>query len=291
MSPVMTDGCRLLPWRGSVTRFLPLRRRHGFVVIAFAENPPAAHQRVTFVGESIAWFGVNLVVQGRGAFVDEAGRHTPLQPGSRFQRTPRVIHTTQFDAGEPYTECAVGTDFHTFQQLAGLGLVDPRRRAWDGELDHSIVDGLSRLAASLEDESVGTGGILLGAVQMIRRIYHRSPEARTSPSDCEWLARAKALLEVDRREPLTSIASAVHVGYQTFRQRFRELTGQSPGEYRIRKRIERACALLPTQSVKKTAYALGYCDPFTFSAQFKRYIGVSPREFQQGRQATASQAD
>jgi len=79
--------------------------------------------------------------------------------------------------------------------------------------------------------------------------------------------------------PLRELARRHHVSYPSFRRAFRRIMNVSPGEYRIRQRIDAACALLPDHPVKEVADLLGYCDPFTFSLQFKKFTGMPPSEF------------
>jgi AraC-like DNA-binding protein len=71
------------------------------------------------------------------------------------------------------------------------------------------------------------------------------------------------------------------LSYERFRKIFRQRQGLSPGDYRIRRRIDQAKALITQHrlSNKEIAYALGYADPFTFSKQFKQVVGMSPAVF------------
>ena len=57
--------------------------------------------------------------------------------------------------------------------------------------------------------------------------------------------------------------------------------GVSPGDYRIRRRIDRAQRLLmdPERQIKDIAAELGYPGPAAFSAQFNRFAGYSPNLF------------
>ena len=80
---------------------------------------------------------------------------------------------------------------------------------------------------------------------------------------------------------MTALSARLGLGYERFRKVFRQRVGMSPGEYRIRRRIDRARALIAQHRLSNTqvAHALGYRDPFTFSKQFKQVVGVSPGAF------------
>ena len=77
---------------------------------------------------------------------------------------------------------------------------------------------------------------------------------------------------------MAEVARRLGVAYPTFRRRFREAMGVSPG------RTESVAAwnrrvTAAGKSVKQVADELGYSDPFTFSAQFKAHFGLSPQRF------------
>ncbi|MDK2829384.1 MAG: hypothetical protein PWP67_2204 [Clostridium butyricum] len=62
---------------------------------------------------------------------------------------------------------------------------------------------------------------------------------------------------------------------------FKEKTGESPINYLINLRLEKAKdLLLSTESpVKVIAQAVGYTDAYYFSKLFKKYYGYSPCKF------------
>lgn len=64
---------------------------------------------------------------------------------------------------------------------------------------------------------------------------------------------------------------------------FKRTLGESPQEYLIRLRVEKAEELLKKtkDSIAVIAGAVGYKDPMTFSRVFKREKGISPKEYRQ----------
>jgi AraC-like DNA-binding protein len=77
------------------------------------------------------------------------------------------------------------------------------------------------------------------------------------------------------------VAHDVGLSYENFRKRFGQLSGESPGQYQKRRRLEWACAVIyqGQHSIKQIADELGFCDVFHFSKAFKQVIGVTPSEY------------
>lgn len=76
---------------------------------------------------------------------------------------------------------------------------------------------------------------------------------------------------------------ARRTGYSSdhFTRVFRGITGQTPRDFIINARIERARQLLTESSLtaSQIAHALGYDSLFYFSRQFKQRVGVSPSRY------------
>ncbi len=84
-------------------------------------------------------------------------------------------------------------------------------------------------------------------------------------------------------EELTDLAGSSE---STLLRDFKLLTGRSPTEWHLRHRLEVACRLLRTTRLPVTHIALdtGFCDSNYFARQFRKTVGMSPREYRKGRQ-------
>ncbi|MER6706330.1 AraC family transcriptional regulator [Streptomyces fumanus] len=95
---------------------------------------------------------------------------------------------------------------------------------------------------------------------------------------------ALRLLHAEPAAPWTVAALAERVGVSrsTLAKRFAEQVGEPPLTYLTRWRMTLAADLLAEResaTVANVARAVGYSDPFGFSAAFKRVRGTSPSEF------------
>lgn len=80
---------------------------------------------------------------------------------------------------------------------------------------------------------------------------------------------------------LENLAHTAGLSRAAFAQRFKRVTGDTPAHYVARVRIQRAMDLFRAtgNSMEQIAGQVGYSDPFVLSKVFKRFQGVSPREF------------
>lgn len=94
------------------------------------------------------------------------------------------------------------------------------------------------------------------------------------------LRRAKYLLETEYHKSLPEIAEELGMSYHTYRKEFTDNFGISPSQYRIQAKISRAKQLLSMGlKPKEILEELGYQDVYTFSHQFKKETGMSPKEY------------
>jgi transcriptional regulator GlxA family with amidase domain len=97
------------------------------------------------------------------------------------------------------------------------------------------------------------------------------------------LRLALTYIEQHLGDPFTleDLARAVGVSRFHFARLFRISTGESPMEFLLRSRIERAKQILMTSDrrMSEIAATLGFCDQSHFSRSFRRYAGVTPRQF------------
>jgi AraC-like DNA-binding protein len=97
------------------------------------------------------------------------------------------------------------------------------------------------------------------------------------------LRLAKDLMDRDWSEPLNLDAVAAHAGYSRYHfvRRFRDVYGETPGQYLTRRRIERAQDLLRSANLTVTEICMFVCFTSlgTFCTRFRRQVGMTPSEF------------
>lgn len=113
----------------------------------------------------------------------------------------------------------------------------------------------------------------------------------TAQRTARHLLRARDHADLAYADPATDVpamARRAHVSTAHFARSFKEAFGETPHQYLQTRRIERAQELLRLTelTVGEVCAAVGYTSLGSFSATFKRTVGVSPTAFrEQAREA------
>ena len=106
------------------------------------------------------------------------------------------------------------------------------------------------------------------------------------------LLRARDLVDSRYAEPLDleALARAAGVSPRHFSRSFRRTFGETPHQYLLTRRLERARYLLRTtdMQVAEVCLAVGFNSVGSFTTTFRRHVGVSPTEY---RRATGGPSD
>jgi AraC-like DNA-binding protein len=104
----------------------------------------------------------------------------------------------------------------------------------------------------------------------------RTPRAR-------HLLRAKDLADARYAEPLTvaDLAAAAGLSRAHFSREFRQAFGESPHQYLLTRRLERAAALLRTTDwpITDICFAVGSSSLGSFTTTFRRVYGRTPAAY------------
>lgn len=102
-------------------------------------------------------------------------------------------------------------------------------------------------------------------------------------SALRMLRRARDRIDRDYAESIDIPALAAGAGYsrEHFIRAFRAAYGETPGRYRTRRRVERACELLRSANLTVTeiCHLVGFASLGTFSARFAELTGMSPTAY------------
>lgn len=225
---------------------------------------------------SAAWSLV-LVVRGKGRYVAADGRACDLAPGQCFMRLPGVPQSTFLDPASGWLEVFIDLGPGLWAALLAARVLRDDPPVWRWTDDRQVPLRFAALAdaiASADERDLPRHYVELVALAV-------EAQAAATPSAtggdaiadaCRWLAEDATV-----RQGLRGWCAARGLDYERLRKDFAARLGVPPHQYRIRRRLDRACALLRAgRSVAEVAAELAYPSPYEFSAQFRRHLGVPP---------------
>ena len=163
-------------------------------------------------------------------------------------------------------------------------------RSFYDESYHDICQTVWTLFDAIASKYTGYQLIAQGALYQffgmaISQNYHSELTSR-SPRTIKRIMQLKQALEFIESSytsavTLQDISSSVHMSPKYFCRFFHEMTHRSPIDYLNYYRIERACYLLLTtnQTITEVAYNTGFNDLSYFIKTFKRYKGITPKQY------------
>jgi AraC-like DNA-binding protein len=108
------------------------------------------------------------------------------------------------------------------------------------------------------------------------------------------LLRAKDLADARYREPLDvrALARAAHLSPAHFSREFRRTFGETPYQYLLTRRMERAAALLRNtdRTVADVCLTVGFSSVGSFTTTFRRTFGLSPTAYRAAHPPASARA-
>lgn len=146
---------------------------------------------------------------------------------------------------------------------------------------------LERLYALLFDElkagnEDGSHHLLMALLSVVRQYLGGENAGRTADENA-LSRRIKDYIDAHFAEDfsLQALADSLRVSPYYLSHVFKQVTGYSPLQYVLRRRVGEAQTLLITTDlpVTRIAAVVGYDNPSHFNAQFSKAVGMSPRTF------------
>ena len=115
-----------------------------------------------------------------------------------------------------------------------------------------------------------------GRIKLSKKHLHGTHRKETITMLIEWIEQ-----NYTERITLGTLSEVAKLGEKYLCRFFKEYTGNSPIDYVNRLRVERACLKMAEENrnVTEAAFESGFNDISYFSKIFKRYKGMSPREY------------
>ena len=227
------------------------------------------------------WGGRGRMVTSTGAIDLYPGRGLWMRPGRRYE--------AEQDPRERLGVSFVHFRLETKQRLLALSEFTPPVEVFETRYPDYFntalvhVTRLPQRDEFPEQAPLLVKALLLEAAGATRR---EEPAPGLERHHHEAIAQALAYLQENPAASVGELARRSSYSLDHFSRVFQQVTGETPKDYAVRLRLERAMTLLhdSSQTIGQIADVLGYQDVGFFSRQFKQKVGVSPARFRQRRQ-------
>lgn len=188
----------------------------------------------------------------------------------------------------PQKDIAMSAGFHTLftvePLLRGDAPFASRMKLSPGDIIE-VIRLVELMERELEERREGyrfvTSSYFMQLITFLSR--SRSDYHGSEATGLYQLGEAISFIErnLDRSVSIAELMAICPLSESSLQRAFRKITGTSALDYQLRKRIDKACALLTESdlTVTEIAYDTGFSDSNYFSRQFRKVRGESPRDF------------
>ncbi|MBQ9764689.1 MAG: AraC family transcriptional regulator [Lachnospiraceae bacterium] len=239
---------------------------------------------------------ITYILSGKGQYYIE-GEVYNVQPGDLIMCNPGVKHHNIVTSPtEPTVECFIGfTDF-SFYNMPENSIVfndnSPILRP-NSELKQKLSKLCYAMLAENDTNQVGKYFMLKARlIEIMLLLMRELVVPKDGQEGCNFESHYKnyAVNQIisyfdehcSEKISLDRIAKNMYLSPVYISKIFKEETGESPINYLIKTRLERAKIMLESPApinIKKIATNVGYDDAYHFSKLFKKYYGVSPLHY------------
>lgn len=250
-----------------------------------ATGHPKTHAFTWNKGRILNGFYIVFISRGMGEFESAFTTPRKISAGTCFLLFPNVWHRYKPDLNTGWEEYWVGfngTYPEDVMNKAFFSAKDPFICAGEDEL---LLLLFQRLLETVQAGSFGYHQMISGITLEILGLIHTiSIHKRTSQNpDQQLIQKAMFLIRESLEETLDikNLIQQLPMGYSKFRVLFKTITGQSPHQYHLSLRINKAKELLKTTrlNISEIAYQTGFDSEFYFSMLFKKKTGLTPSDY------------
>lgn len=239
---------------------------------------------------------ITFIMSGNSQYCVE-GNTFNVQAGDLIICNSGINHNNiVINEKEPTTEFFVGfTDFHFKNMPCNTISLENGDYIMhtDTQLRQDLMKCCYAMLAENETNQVGKYFMLkANLIQFLLLIIRQNVEPSHSQESYHFDSHFKSYAvnqiityldaHYNEKISLDAIAQNMYLSSVYISKIFKDETGESPINYLIKIRLEKAKDMLVSSdydSIKKIANAVGYDDAYHFSKLFKKYYGVSPLHF------------
>jgi len=221
-----------------------------------------------------------FLISGNGLYRDSNGYNCEVNPGDVIFVTPTLAHQYGPQANQTWEEIYFVFDGILFDDLYQRKIFSEKKPL--GKLA-PIHHYLTRIKSLLERYYVSDAHLTFSILTEIQLLMAEAIAQKPIKDESAWSLATQQYIQAHLYETIDfeKLSFDMNLGYENFRKKFKKEFGMPPTQYQLSLLMGQACQLMTEANlnIKETALRLKFCDEFHFSKQFKKMVGVSPKEY------------
>ena len=256
---------------------------------AYPDNQehPLTHSFTWNKGRILNGYYLVFISKGKGVFESANSEPSSIAAGTCFFLFPGVWHRYRPDPASGWEEYWIGFKGAYPDQLMNKGFFSSDIPVVSPGLNDALLTLIRKILDNVRSSTPGYHQVISGITLEILGLVHALSNHKDQDHDVDQQAveKAKFFLRENLEGPLDmqQLLREMPMSYSKFRKMFKQVTGDSPNQYHLNMRLDKAKELLNTTNLNVTevAYNLGFESVFYFSKLFKKKNGVSPKSYRE----------
>lgn len=249
------------------------------------QEHPLTHSFTWNKGRILDGYYIVFISKGKGIFESALSGPAGVTAGTCFFLYPGVWHRYRPDPASGWEEYWVGFKGAYPGQLMHNGFFSPDTPVVSPGLNDGLLTLIRKILDHVRSATPGYHQVISGITLEILGLVYALSTHKTLRRDEDELAVEKARFffreNLEGALDIKQLMKELPMSYSKFRKMFKQATGESPNQYHLNLRLDKARELLSTTNLNITeiAYHLGFESVFYFSKLFKKKNGVSPKSY------------
>jgi AraC-like DNA-binding protein len=260
------------------------------------QQHPESHHLTWNRGRILNDYYVVFISRGKGMYGSALTKPEEVVAGNCFLLHPGVWHRYKPDPKLGWEEHWVGFNGKFVQQLMDQEIFDPGSPIIDLGFNTEMLVLYNKLIDEVQLSSVGypqqIAGITMQILGLISNLARHNEPANDPVG--KLIAKAKFLIQESFENSLDmeQLARELPMGYSSFRKAFKRIAGQSPNQYHLNLRLDRARNLLvgTALNINEISDQIGFESVSYFSKLFKKKYGISPKGYRLTESGSGTEA-